>query len=74
MSFYFTVVLAIGADRLEMTMSKAKMNNLGVRLDDAEYARLLELAKHFGLRPTEVVRMVLKSESDAILSMKAAAR
>ena len=50
-------------------MSKAKLNNLGVRLDDEEYARLLQLAQHFGLRPTEVVRMVLKSESDAIMSL-----
>ncbi len=50
-------------------MSKRKLNNLGVRLDDEEYARLLQLAQHFGLRPCEVVRMVLKAEADAIMGM-----
>ena len=47
-------------------MSKPKLNNLGVRMDDLEYSRLLSLAQHFGLRPTEVVRMIVKAEADAI--------
>ena len=49
------------------SMSKPKLNNLGVRLDDDEFARLLKLAQHFGLRPTEVVRLVLKAEADHIM-------
>ena len=48
-------------------MSKPKLNNLGVRLDDDEFARLLKLAQHFGLRPTEVVRMIVKAEADHIM-------
>ena len=47
---------------------KPKTNNVGLRLDDEELARLRMLAAHFGLRQTEVLRMILKHEADAISS------
>lgn len=50
-------------------MCKPKLSTLGLRLDDEELARLEKLAKHFGLRNTEVLRMIIKHEADAIMGV-----
>jgi antitoxin component of RelBE/YafQ-DinJ toxin-antitoxin module len=39
---------------------------IGLRLDEVEIARLQRLADHYGLTPTNVVRMLVTRASDEL--------